>query len=361
MAHITSLNAAPHPAGAIVPGGNRTISFLFPAHGHKAATFAPEGAFEQREIILGLLAEYIVPKLGLNGKETLISHIGLMVSDTHTPVFRRSLDVLLFATHFLLHSAAIHNDPMLSIPGISWASFTHLASLICKIIIHSRSVGHAHGRAEHTIELSGGEETSFEGGDPMVFAVGLHTLKGEMIFQENINESVFISDLILIENKGFMRFCTQGDLLDIITNGRLASTPEALRCQVVHVIGDPEGVGLHFQAGEDNSQVHHGLSNGRGGINAIFDGDEFNTMILQEGIERYKVGHITAQTVYFINNHHIDEPCKYIILQAVQIRPIHIRTDPTIILIVCDGFDLIRGKVFSYIFITFRKLHLCTV
>ena len=84
-------------------------------------------------------------------------------------------------------------------------------------------------------------------------------------------------------------------------------------------------------------------------------------MILQEGIERYKVGHITAQTVYFINNHHIDEPCKYIILQAVQIRPIHIRTDPTIILIVCDGFNLIRGKVFSYIFITFRKLHLRTV
>lgn len=359
--HITSIHSIPHPAGAIVPGGNRTISFLFPAHGHKTATFAPEGTFEQREIILGLLAEYIVPKLGLNGKETLISHIGLMVSDTHTPVLRRSLDVLLFAAHLLLHGTAIHNDPMLSIPGIPWASFTHLAAFICKIIIHSGSVGHTHGRAKHTIELSGGEETSFEGSDPMIFAVGLHTLKGEMVFQENINESVFVSDLILIENKGFMRFCTQGNFLDIITNGRLASTPEAFRCQVVHVVGDPEGIGLYFQAGEDNSQVHHGLSNRCGGINTIFNGDEFNTMILQEGIERYKVGHITAQTVYFINNHHIDEPCKYIILQAVQIRSIHIRTDPTIILIVCDGFNLIRGEMFSYIFITFRKLHLCAV
>lgn len=83
LAHIASISSISHPAGAIVPGGNRTISFLFPAHGHKAATFAPERAFEQREIILGLLAEYIMPKLGLNGKETLISHIGFMVSDTH--------------------------------------------------------------------------------------------------------------------------------------------------------------------------------------------------------------------------------------------------------------------------------------
>lgn len=280
MAHITSLNAAPHPAGAIVPGGNRAISFLLPAHRHKAAALAPEGTFEQREIILGLLAEYVMPKLGLNGKETLISHIGLMASDTHTPVFRGSLDVLFLSANLFLRGTAIHNDPMLSIPGIPWAPFTHLASLICKIIIHSRSVGHTHGRTKHTIELSGGEKIAVERGDPLVFAVGLHILKREMVFQENINESVFVSDLLLIENKGFMSFLANRNLLNIVTNRRLATAPKSFRCQMVHVISDSEGIGLHFQTGENNSKIHHGLSHRCSGINSLLDCDEFDIMIL---------------------------------------------------------------------------------
>ena len=145
---------------------------------------------------------------------------------------------------------------------------------------------------------------------------------------------------------------------DIVPNRSPASTPKATLCQVVHIISDSERISTNFQAGEDNSKIHHSLSKRSGCINAILHCDEFDLMFLQERIEHTKIHHITAYTINFINNYTINKPGSNIFLQLVHAWPIHIRSHISIILIQSDGRDLLLREMKPDVFLAYIKLHL---
>ena len=93
---------------------------------------------------------------------------------------------------------------------------------------------------------------------------------------------------------------------------------------MVHIVGDPEGIGLHFKAGEDHSQVHHGLSQRRGGVDPVLYGDKFHTMLFQEGVKGAEIHHIRAHPIYFVDDYAINKPGRNIIPELIHAGAIHI-------------------------------------
>ena len=144
-------------------------------------------------------------KLANDGKIALICHIGLMVPNADPPLFRRCLHMLLFSSNLLFHSPAIYHDPMGTIPLLPGRFLIHDTALCLKIIIHGSSILDAMRRGKHGIELSCREKFPVKGSDPVIPAICFHALKGEMVFQKEINKPVFILDLLIIEREGFMR------------------------------------------------------------------------------------------------------------------------------------------------------------
>lgn len=141
--------------------------------------------------------------------------------------------MLLFMVHPRLHRPAVHHDAVLPVPQLPGTSFVHDAALFRKIVIDLRRVGHAVRAPEDLVQLRRGQEGSPDRLDPVIFAVGLHLLEGEVVLLHDPDELLLVCELLFVCDDGLVLFSAQVDLLDVVTDRRLATTPEAPRCEVV--------------------------------------------------------------------------------------------------------------------------------
>ena len=215
----------------------------------------------------------------LQSEPVVCRHLRLMVADGDPPVLRRCDGVLFLMVDDRLHGPTVHHDAMLPIPELPGASLVHLAALLREVVVDLRSVGHAVRAPEDLMELSRGQKRAPDRLDPVVFAVGLHLLEREVVLLQDPDQLVLVLQLLLVRDDGLVLFSAQADLLDVVPDRRLATTPEALGRQVVQVVPDPERVVPDLQAGEDHGQVHHRLADRRGRVDPVLHRDELDALL----------------------------------------------------------------------------------
>lgn len=193
----------------------------------------------------------------------------------------------------------------------------------------------------------------------MIFAIGLHSLKTELMLKEYVNKLIFILNFVFIESKRFVRLCAQINWNNRISKRRTPATPESFSCKMVQIVCDPEGISLNLKAGKDNSKIHHGFSQRRCSINAVFYSDKFYTMLFQKCVKGAKIHHIGAYTVNLVDDHTINQAGRNILPKLVHAGTIHVRAYKAIIFIVLDGISI--AEVLLYMGFADIELHLSAI
>ena len=233
--------------------------------------------------------------------------------------------MLLFMVNAHFFSTAVYHDAVLAVPELPGASVVHDAALLLIIVVYLSGVWAAVRAPEDLMELGGREELPVLALYALLSAVGLHLLEREVVIQQDVDQALLLFVLFFVLDDGLVLFGSSGaDLYDVITKGSGPATPEAHRCEVVQVVPDPEGVVPDLEPGEDHSQVHHGLADGRSGIYAVLDGDELDALLLQEGVEGAEVHHVGADAVDAVDHHAVDQAVRHILPQLVHGRAIDV-------------------------------------
>lgn len=176
----------------------------------------------------------------------------------------------------------------------------------------------------------------------MLAAVGLHVLEGEVILQKDPDKPVLLCDLRLIPDEDLVLLRSEVDLLDVVTEGGLPATPEAPSGQVIHAVPDPDRVIPDLDAGEDHGQIHHGLADRRGRVDAVLHCYELDAAFFQESVKCAEVHHVRAYAVNAVDHNAVDQTGCSILPEPVHRRPVDVAADESVVLVRRDRVDLVE-------------------